>query len=450
MLSSIYKTKAKEALRLAMPIMAGQLGQVLMGVFDNIQIGALGASYIAACGFANNVYWLINLLGIGMLFSVSPLVSEAFGEKHQWKAVGVYRSAMKVAIGFSVAFTFIIWLAVRYITIFRQEPVINQLASDYLYTLNISTFALLLYSVAKQLLDGMGRTKPGMVLSLGGLLLNIFLNWVFIFGNLGAPALGIKGAAVATATSRTLMLIILLTYIRFDKQINELRLAFAQSADRARSFAMPVLKIGVPAGFQFFFEIAAFSFTQMMSGWLGVNYLASHQIAISLASTTFMVATGLSTAGTIMTGFAYGAKDKEGVRIAGNTVFLLTIAVELVFLVSFLLFHNLLPLIYTNDVAVLQIAGTLVIFAAFFQLSDGLQVTAAGALRGVQDVKVPSVIAFVSYWLIMMPTSYLLAFHTSLGINGLWLGFVIGLTVAATILYLRFRYKVQHLRFEEL
>jgi len=188
----------------------------------------------------------------------------------------------------------------------------------------------------------------------------------------------------------------------------------------------------------------------MMSGWLGVVYLASHQIAIGLASTTFMFLTGIAAAGTILTGYAYGAKDKEGARIAGNTIFMLTIGFEIIFALVFLLGHNWLPHLYTNDAELIGITSSLLILAAFFQLSDGLQSVAAGALRGLQDVTSPSIIAFVSYWLIMVPTCYLLAFKTSLGVKGIWVGFIIGLSVSAIALLLRFRWKVKNIQFQEL
>jgi MATE family multidrug resistance protein len=307
-----------------------------------------------------------------------------------------------------------------------------------------------MFSVCKQLFDGMGRTRVGMVVNLGGLLMNICLNWVLIYGNLGAPKLGIEGAAVATAVTRVSMMLFMFGYIAYDKQIADLRIAYTRLQTQGKTYTKQILTIGVPAGLQFFFEVAAFSITQMMSGWLGVMFLASHQIAIGLASITFMVLTGISSAGTIMTGYAYGAKNKEDARIAGNTIFMLTIALEIVFAIVFLAGHKLLPLLYTNDAELIKVTATLLLFAAFFQISDGLQSAAAGVLRGIQDVKIPSAIAFISYWLIMIPSSYYLGFHTSLGINGLWLGFIIGLTVAALALMLRFWWKVKRIEFEEL
>ncbi len=449
-LSETYRHKLSQALNLAWPIIIGQLGTVLMGFFDTIQVGALGSEYIAASGFANNVYWLVNLLALGILFGVSPLVSEAFGEKNEWKAIGVFRSGIIVAAALAVLFSIGTWFFTQHIYLFKQDEIVNLPAQKYLRILNLSTVAMLMFSVCKQLFDGMGRTRVGMMVNLGGLLMNICLNWVLIYGNLGAPKLGIEGAAIATSITRVSMMLFMFGCIAYDKQIADLRIAYTRLQTQGKTYIKQILTIGIPAGLQFFFEVAAFSITQMMSGWLGVMFLASHQIAIGLASITFMVLTGISSAGTIMTGYAYGAKDKEDARVAGNTIFMLTIALEIVFAIVFLAGHKLLPLLYTNDAELIKVTATLLLFAAFFQISDGLQSAAAGVLRGIQDVKIPSAIAFISYWLIMIPSSYYLGFHTSLGINGLWLGFIIGLTVAAVALMWRFWWKVKRIEFEEL
>lgn len=450
MFSNTYKQKAAQAISLALPMMAGQLGQVLMGVFDNIQIGGLGADYIAACGFGNNVYWVINLLGMGVLFSVAPLVSEAFGEKNGWKAIGVLRSAVKVSLVVAVLFTALTYVAIFHLDIFQQDKVVQDHAFKYLRLLNLSTIALIFYTCGKQFTDGMKKTKVGMVLSLGGLLMNICLNFLLINGNWGFPRLGLEGAAIATASSRFAMAGCMFLYIWWDKDIRRLRTEYNEVGDKSRSFAPEIIKLGVPAGLMSFFEVAAFCFTQIMSGWLSVNSLASHQIVIGLASATFMVANGLSGAGTIMTGYAFGARDKEDVRLSGRVVFQLTIGIMSVFLLLFVALHKVLPLLFTTDPEVIRISATLFIFAALFQLSDGLQVAAGGALRGVQDVTFPSILSLITYWVIMVPLGYFLAFKTSLGVNGFWLAFIIGLSLSATLLLLRFRWKARRLKFTEL
>ena len=207
--------------------------------------------------------------------------------------------------------------------------------------------------------------------------------------------------------------------------------------------------IGIPAGLQFFWEVAAFNAGQIMSGWISTEAEAAHMIAIGLASITFMVLTGIAAAGTIMIGYSLGAKDREGMRIAGNTVLILCLGFEIVFAFVFFLCHSLLPMIYTDNVQVITLASTMLILAAVFQISDGLQAVAAGALRGMQDVKFPAVIALVSYWGIMIPACYILAFPMHMGLQGIWIGFIIGLSLAAVLQLIRFRVMVRKVKLDE-
>lgn len=440
----------KSAFRLSLPIVAGQLGLVLMGFFDTVQVGGLGATYMGACGVSNSVYFLFTLLGMGVLYSVSPLVSEAFGENHGWKSIGVMRSAIKVSLILSLLFYCVMVVAVQHFSIFRESETITGLSQRFLRVLNYSTPALIFFTLGKQFMDGQGRTKVSMVVMLIGLVCNVFLNWVLIYGKLGFPAYGIEGAAIATGSSRVLMCLMLWGYILLDKKTQALIRMYTSVSVPGKSYVMQILQIGIPSGLLMFFEVAAFSAGQIMSGWLGEDSLASFQVAINLASITFMMVSGLAAAGTIMIGYAFGKKDKEGLRIAGNTVYLLAICSQLIFAVFFLVFHYQLPRIYTSDGAVISSAASLLLLAALFQMSDGLQVVGSGILRGMQDVKVPSLLAFTSYWVIMVPFGYLLAFHFNMGVNGIWVGFVVGLSVAALLMYLRFRAKLNTIEFTEL
>jgi MATE family multidrug resistance protein len=445
-----YKHSAQQAFKLALPIITGQLGLVLMGFFDTVQVGGLGATYMAASGVSNSVYFLFILLAMGTIFSVSPLVSEALGEKHEWKAIGIMRSATGVTLVLSVLFYVIMLVVVANFALFREGENITVMAQKFLRILNYSTPMLLLFTLGKQFMDGLGRTKVSMAITLVGLVCNVFLNWILIYGKLGCPALGIEGAAIATATSRTIMCVGLWIYILQDKQVKQLVHEYHAQKAESKSYIKPILEIGVPSGLQMFFEVGAFSAAQIMSGWISELSLASYQVAISLASITFMMASGLAAAGTIMTGFAFGARDKEGLRMAGNTVYIFTAIAQAFFACVFLIFNKQLPGLYTSNAEVMSTASDLILFAALFQLSDGFQVVGAGILRGMQDVKIPSVIAFTSYWIIMVPACYLLAFNAGLQVTGIWIGFVIGLSVAALLMYLRFRVMLNKVEFIDL
>ena len=448
-LSETYKQKIKEALTLALPIIAGQLGQVLMGFFDTVQIGGLGHEYIAASGFANGIYWMTILAGMGILFAVSPLVSEAFGEGKGHKSIGVLISSMVVSCVLTIVFTGVIWVIASNLSVFKHSQTDEILGGKFLHMVNYSTGFVFFFMAAKQFLDGMGKTRIGMYITIAGLLLNCFLNWVLIYGRFGLPQMGIEGAAIANGISRAGMTVAILIYIWRDEQVRELRREFIKYADASLSYVKPILVIGIPAGLQFFWEVAAFNAGQVMSGWISTAAEAAHMISIGLASITFMVLTGISAAGTIMIGYAYGAKDKGGIRVSGNTVIFLTIAIEIAFAIFFFGFHNLLPKLYTDNAEVISIASYMLLFAAVFQISDGLQAVAAGALRGMQDVKYPAVIAFVSYWLVMIPACYFLTFYFGLGLKGIWIGFIIGLSIAAVLQLLRFKYVLRKLEFEK-
>jgi MATE family multidrug resistance protein len=443
-----YKEKTKEALTLALPIIAGQLGQVLMGFFDTVQIGGLGHEYIAASGFANGLYWMIILLGMGILFAVSPLVSEAFGKREGYKSIGVLKSSLVVSLVLTVVFMILIWFVTAHLSVFRHSETDNVLGAKFLSLVNWSTGFVFLFMAAKQFLDGMGRTKIGMQITLAGLLLNFFLNWILIYGKLGLPQLGIQGAALSNGISRAVMTLAILVFIWRDAQVRSLRREFALQKDAGLSYIGKIMKIGIPAGLQFFWEVGAFNAGQIMSGWISTAAEAAHMIAIGLASITFMVLSGVSAAGTILVGYSYGARDKEGIRLAGKTVIFLTLVIESVFAIGFLAAHAVLPKLYTDNMQVVSIASSMLIFAAIFQLSDGLQAVACGALRGMQDVTAPAIIAFVCYWVVMIPACYLLAFTYGMGLPGIWIGFIIGLSLAAIAQLVRFGIKARGIMFE--
>lgn len=440
-----HKHTIRQTFSLSLPIIAGQLGQVLMGFFDTVQIGGMGHEYIAASGFANGLYWMTTLLGLGVFYAVSPLVSEAFGEKQPHRAIGFYRGGLILSLVLGALLMVVIHLVGEHLYIYRHPESDNIIAGKYLKVINYSTVFIFLFACAKQFLDGMGNTRPGMIITLAGLVLNVLLNEVLIYGRMGLPAMGIEGAAIASCIARGFMAIGLMVYAFNNRDVKELRAQYMPGHTGYFTYAWQILKIGVPTGLQFFWEVAAFNAGQIMSGWISIEDEAAHMIAIGLASVTFMVITGYSAAASILAGYAYGAKNRTDVLKTGRAVFVITFGTELLFAALFLLFASYLPYLYTDNKQVVEIATTLLMFAAVFQLSDGLQCAATGLLRGIQDVTIPSAFAFVAYWLVMVPAGYLLAFKAGMGIKGIWLGFLMGLSIAAVFLWLRFWYKANRL-----
>jgi MATE family multidrug resistance protein len=308
----------------------------------------------------------------------------------------------------------------------------------------LSAFPLMIYQTYKQFIEGLSVMKPAMIIALSANLINALANWVLIFGELGFPKLGIAGAAWATFASRVFMAAAIMFFVMRNEKFKQYDVNFHF---RGLDFKIikKILRLGLPSGFQYFFEVGAFSFAVIMIGWIGANELAAHQIAINLASISFMAVLGISQAASIRVGNAMGEQSVSKIRKAGFTGIFLGASIMSLAGLTFILLNNFLPTLYIDDEAVISIASRLIIIAALFQLSDGTQAVGIGVLRGLTDVKGPTIITFVAYWIISLPIAYLLAFNFNLGVDGVWIGLLIGLTASAILLTLRFNYKSKHI-----
>jgi multidrug resistance protein, MATE family len=434
--------------KLAIPITIGQLGLVLMGFADTVMLGRFSTDAMSSASFANAVFFQFIIFGMGLLFAVSTLISIADGEGKPEKSISIFKSSIWVSVIISLIIFSINFFLLNHIDLFGQTPKVTKLGGDYLRIVNYSTPLVMIFYASKQLMDGLGKTLVAMYVTFLGLLLNVFLNWLFIFGNWGIPEMGLKGAAWATNISRLFMMVLMFVLVWYHPIIKQ----FKKIKSKTRSYIIEIFRLGTPIGFTFFFEIAAFSIGLIFAGWISENSLAAHQIAINLASITYMFVTGIAAAATIVVGNYYGAKDRNGIRHSAKICFYLVVGIELLFALILFLFHKQIPEIYTNDQAVIPMAQTLVLWAAVFQISDGLQAVGAGVLRGIKDTKVTGVIALIAYWFIMIPGSYILAFKLSWGIDGIWIAFVVGLTFAAILLIYRFYHLIRKeiFKFEEL
>jgi len=403
---------------------------------------------MSAAGFGNAIFFLFMLLGVGTMYAVSTITSIADGEDRPQQAIPIFFSSIKVAIGLSAILMVVNFILCDNLWIFKQSPELTKLGRDYIWIVNFSVPALMFFNCGKQLLDGLGKTQISMYVTFFGLLLNVVLNYILIFGKLGFDEMGLAGAAWATVISRVAMALIIMVWTWWHPLIKTLKTKHIEHI----SYVREILKIGIPVGFTFFFEIAAFSIALVFAGMLSNVHSAAHQIAINLASVTYMFVTGISAAGNIIVGNHYGANDAAGIRRSGFAAIIITIHIEIVFALVFFIFYNELPKIYTSDPELLAITPPLIILAAIFQMSDGLQAVGAGVLRGIKDTRITGIIAFVCYWIIMIPGAYYLCFYTDMGINGIWLAFVIGLTLAAILLLFRFNKmsKPENIHFEHL
>ncbi len=442
-----FKTELKETIKLSLPIMIAQLGAILMGVTDNILVGRyLGATSLGAAGLANSLSFLVSSIGLGGFSIIATLISKAKGEKNDAEISRLFYAGLRMA----VLLAFILGIAASILgfnfEIFRQTAQITTMAKPFMYILSLSLLPFFVFVAARQLCDGLSYPTVAMTITVSALFINGFLNYALINGEWGLTKLGLNGSATATLIARCFTATAMLLYL-FNSQIFQPYLQ-RNNLSNINQLVGHLLQLGLPGGFQFFFEIAAFSLAVVMIGWLGENQLAAHQIAINLASATYMTATGISAAGAIRVGRAFGQKSKQGVLMAGSAAFILGIAFMSICCVMFLTAnHALVSLYITDNQPVMTIAASLVIIAGFFQLSDGIQVVALGALRGITDVNIPTIITFVAYWVVALPLSYVLAFTYKMDVTGVWIALLLGLTVSAVLLTWRFYYLVKNRNF---
>ena len=432
-----YALHFKETIRLSFPVTVAQLGLVLMGVIDNMMIGDVGYEHLSAASLANSVFFIISVLGIGITFAISALVAEAdaAGNPQQCGNYLIQGSWVSLLTAFIIAF--LIGIATLLLPYLDQPESDIRLATPYLNIINISIIPMLVFMSFKQFSDGMSLTRPAMVVTLLGLGFNVWINWLLIYGNWGFPRLELIGAGYGTLASRTFMMLLMIAFVFYSPRFksNGVRRGWRKIDLTA---AKKIVSIGLPSGFQYFFEVGAFGGAVLMIGWLGMIERSAHQIAISMSAIAYMVVTGIAAGSTIRVGNALGRNDYLNIRRAGLAGIYLSAAFMSVAAVAFVLGNRWFPSLYVSDGDVLEMAGGLMIIAAAFAVFDGVQAVAIGVLRGIQDVRLPTIIAFIAYWLIALPVGYFLGFILKLGINGIWYGFVVSLIFAALCLTYRF------------
>ena len=412
----------------------------MMGVVDSLMVGVLGPVPLAAASLGNSITILIFIVGIGVSFAVTPLVAIAVGAK-KYSECGIYfRQSLLVNITFGLILMSVTIICSELIVYFDQPVEVIASAKSYTKILGLSAIPMMLFQTYKQFIEGLSIMKPAMIITIFANLVNGFTNWLLIFGNLSFPALGLDGAGWATLSSRVFMATGLMIHVMNKKFFKQYDVSFHFKNINV-TVIKKILSLGFPSGVQYFFEVGAFAFAVIMIGWLGTDQLAAHQIAINLASISFMVVLGLSTAGSIRVGNAVGEQNVKKIRRAGFTTILIAVCFMAMSGLAFVVFKNVLPMLYINDETVISIASSLLIIAALFQLSDGAQAVGVGILRGLTDVKIPTAITFIAYWVVGLPTGYFLGFNLGYDVQGVWIGLLAGLTTSAVLLTFRFNVK---------
>ena len=444
MQQSKFKYYLKKIVLLALPVAAGQVGHMMTGLADSVMVGHVGTISLAAAAFTNGIFFIPFIFGMGLVASITPLVGNAYGRGDKAKSLSLLRHGLVFATLVGIVLSGLTEIAGNYLDQMGQEPNVVAEARTYLTLLNYSLTPALVFTVIKNYLEGLGRTLPPMIVSLAMNLLNIGLNYVLIYGKLGFEPLGLEGAGIATLISRIGMMVVMLAYGLWVPSVKEYFANITQIRIRWENFA-EIVKLGFPIGIQFLMEVGVFGGGTIMMGWISADAQAAHQIALQLCATTFLIASGLGTGGTIIISNLNGKKDYKEIQIAANTAFIMTLLFMAACAIMFATLREILPAFFISDPDVLVVAATLLAVAALFQLFDGFQVVVISLLRGLEDVSVPTYITFVAYWVIGMPMCYILAFSMEIGPTGIWYGYLIGLAASSLMLYLRFRYKTKQL-----
>lgn len=450
---SQYTKEFSYNIRLALPIITGMLGHTVVSIVDNVMVGKLGPAELAAVSLGNSFVFIAMSLGIGFSTAITPLVAEADGKKNIEEGRSAFHHGLYLCTILGVILFGIIYFSKPLISFMGQPEHVVNLAKPYLDIVAFSLIPLIMFQAYKQFADGMSETKYSMWATILGNITNVILNYLFIYGIWIFPELGIVGAAIGTIASRFVMLGYMHYMMNKRKKFHPFFKGFSLKEIK-REVNLKIIKLGSPSAMQMFFEVALFTGAIWLSGRLGTTSQAANQVALSLASFTFMFAMGLSVAAMIRVGNQKGLGDFHKLRLVAFSIFLLAIILEIAFALIFFLFHEQLPTIfvdlkdvanYTENLEVVTIAAQLLLVAAIFQISDGLQVVVLGALRGLQDVKVPMYITFVAYWVIGFPISIYLGIYTGLGATGIWIGLLAGLTAAALFLFIRFNSETKKL-----
>ena len=464
-----YLPYYKRNLKVALPVMLTQLGASLVGLFDSIMVGHYATVDLAAVSFSNALFFTVMVFAMGALMGLTPLVGFQVGSLSSNSDSGqtsnsehydrsdnsitsspqslissLFQNGMLFTVLLSIFTLVLLGGCIPFLHCFGQDPAVVEAARPYYVLIVLSIVPFLFFTFFKQFLEGLGNTSVAMVITLVMNGLNIFLNWLFIYGNWGCPELGATGAGIGSLIARIGMPICFVVVMFLRHEWKDYLLAV-----RLRNFQASVLKqlcrIGFPIGVQTLMETIAFTAAFVFIGWISKEALAAHQIANQICDMTFMVILGIGSATTIRVSHQLGANNLEGVRMASNASIHLVLLINAIGATVMIGFRNYIPLLFTHDQEVIIIASQLVVLAGVLQLADGLQVVAASMLRGITDVKVPMIIAMFSYTIVCISIGLFLAFPMGMGAVGIWIGFVVGLSVAAICLHTRFRIKFKEI-----
>ncbi len=441
-----YTKEFKYNLQLAYPVIIGMVGHTLIGIVDNIMVGKLGSTELAAVSLGNSLIFIAMSIGIGFSTALTPIVAEADAENDTIKIRSAFHHGLFLCTILGILLFGLVVVSTPIMELLHQPKEVITLAIPYLDWVAFSLVPLIMYQGYKQFADGLAMTKYSMYAIVLANIIHVIINYFLIYGVWIFPKMGIIGAALGTVISRILMVIFMHFIMYKQEKLKQYFQGFNLDAIK-KATIKKIVNLGFPSAMQMLFEVVLFTAAIWLCGNIGKTSQAANQIALSLASMTFMFAIGLSVVSMIRVSNQKGLQDYKNLIVIARSVFLLAILIEIIFAVLFVVFHQILPPLFLDmndqtqlldNAEVVTIAAKLLLVAAVFQISDGIQVVVLGALRGLQDVKIPMYITFVAYWIIGFPISYYLGEYTELKAVGVWIGLLAGLSSAAIFLYIRF------------
>ena len=432
------RTEASKTIKLAIPIIIGELAQMALHIIDTAMVGAISYKQLAAAALVINVMNIPFVIGIGMTISVSQMVSMAHGRRDSQLVSHYLFNGFILCTATAILISLTLVFGRNILLHLGQDAEVVQFALPFMQLMGLSIIPMLLFMTLKQFTDGLEFTRTAMLISLLGMPVNILLNWLLIYGNWGFPRLELNGAGWSTLITRSIMFLVLGLIILKHRTFKRYVAVSKKQWKLRRKTMRELLYIGVPSSLQIGMEASAFAVSGIIIGTIGAVAQAAHQIALSCASVTFMVSMGLAQAGSIRVSNAFGRLDWPKISTIGKSTLIVALVYGTFCAMLFALLRHQLPAIFNDNADVLRMAALLVLFAAIFQISDSTQAIGAGLLRGIKDVKYPTIMIAIAYWVIGIPSGYLFAFVFNMGASGIWLGLIIGLTMASLFLLSRF------------
>jgi MATE family multidrug resistance protein len=442
-----YLPYYKRNLKVALPVMLTQLGASLVGLFDSMMVGHYATVDLAAVSFSNALFFMAMVFAMGALMAITPLVGIQMGEMNimpekkadiRQKIAVLFQNGMLFTMLQSALMLILLAGCIPFLSYFGQEPEVIEVARPYYILIVVSLVPFLVFTFFKQFFEGLGNTLVAMIITLAMNGLNILLNWIFIYGHWGAEAMGATGAGIGSLISRVGMALCFGLAMWFHKDWKYYIQTFSWR-NFSWSEIKQQIKLGFPIGAQTFLETFTFAASFVIIGWISKEALAAHQVANQIADMTFMIALGVGAATTIRVSHQLGEKNIVGVRMASNASIHLVLVINTIGAALMIGLRHYIPMLFTEDQEVIAIASKLIVIAGLFQYADGLQAVGAAMLRGITDVKVPMLIAFVAYILVGLSVGLVCAFPMGMGAAGIWIGFIFGLSLAAICFHIRFR-----------